>query len=119
MDDEQLLYFKHLLHNRLRALAGHAGEAIGRLVDDRESHADDVDLATTQSDREFTLLIQERDRQLAIAIQRALARIKAGEFGICQDCGDEISHKRLMARPMAIYCIHCKTQAERLQYGGG
>ncbi|HND33714.1 MAG TPA: TraR/DksA C4-type zinc finger protein, partial [Myxococcota bacterium] len=38
-----------------------------------------------------------------------------GEYGICVACGDEISEKRLIARPVATHCIDCKTELEQLE----
>ena len=39
-------------------------------------------------------------------------RLEDGTFGICQECGGEISEKRLKARPIAILCIKCKEKQE-------
>ena len=36
-----------------------------------------------------------------------------GTYGCCEDCGDDISQKRLMARPTATLCITCKEEEER------
>lgn len=50
-------------------------------------------------------------------IEAALARIKAGEFGICIDCGEDIVFERLQAYPTAKRCIRCQEQREK-QYAG-
>ena len=45
-------------------------------------------------------------------INRALERLNNGDFGVCEECGREISEERLMARPMAVLCIRCKRKEE-------
>ena len=46
-------------------------------------------------------------------IDQALERITAGEFGTCENCGEEIQKKRLEVRPNARYCIRCKEDIEK------
>jgi len=45
-------------------------------------------------------------------INRALERLNNGDFGVCEECGREISEERLKARPMAALCIECKRVEE-------
>lgn len=117
MDEAQVEFFRQLLNERLSALLAHAGEAIGQLTDEREALADSVDVAASESNREFSLRLQERDRALVAKIRDALRRLGDGEYGQCVACGEDINPKRLMARPVATHCIDCKTAAEQLQYG--
>ncbi|MXN64438.1 TraR/DksA family transcriptional regulator [Stappia sp. GBMRC 2046] len=50
----------------------------------------------------------ERSRNLELQrIDAALARIATGDYGYCQECGEEIAHKRLEIDPSASLCIHC------------
>ncbi len=51
----------------------------------------------------------ERLRQL----KHALAKIDNGSYGLCESCGEEIGHSRLLARPEASLCIACQTKAEK------
>ena len=48
------------------------------------------------------------------AVDAALARIKAGTYGICVDCGDNISLERLDATPVADRCIDCQEHVEKM-----
>ena len=43
-------------------------------------------------------------------VEKALVRIDDGSFGTCADCGEDIADKRLEARPVAKFCIDCKTK---------
>ncbi len=45
-------------------------------------------------------------------VKEALLRIDAKDYGICEDCGDDISMERLEARPVTTLCIACKTMQE-------
>ncbi len=74
---------------------------------------DPNDRATVESDRSFELRLRGRERKLMEKINEALARIKGGTYGICRECGDKISIKRLEARPVAELCIECKTLQEQ------
>ena len=54
----------------------------------------------------------ERHR-LIEKIKYSLEKLRIGEFGICEECGEEISEERLMARPVAFLCIDCKRAEEK------
>ena len=68
-----------------------------------------------QSEHEqYTLsLLGEVQRRQVAMIDAALARIEAGEYGICVDCETEIDAKRLAAFPFALLCTECATRRER------
>ena len=68
-----------------------------------------------QSEHEqFTLArLSEAQRREVLQIDAALARIEAGEYGICRDCGNEIDPRRLTALPYAVLCTECATHRER------
>jgi DnaK suppressor protein len=68
-----------------------------------------------QSEHEqFTLVrLSETQRREIVAIDAALARLEAGEYGICRDCEVEIDPRRLAALPHALLCTECATRRER------
>jgi len=115
MESEKQEFFRGLLKERLAALLAEAGAELRELTAEKERVADDIDFAAMESTREFTLRLRDRERILIRKIQKALKRIDEGEYGICDNCGDDITDKRLMARPVATWCIDCKTEAERLE----
>ena len=45
-------------------------------------------------------------------IEEALARMDSGEYGVCEDCGDDIALARLLATPTARLCVHCQADRE-------
>ena len=58
--------------------------------------------------REFAARTLEREARSLIQIGAALKRIDDGDFGICLECEEPISPKRLAAVPWAAYCLHCQ-----------
>jgi DnaK suppressor protein len=112
MEKERLESFRELLNERLKAILGEAEKTVKGMTNDRDSFPDPTDRANLETDRNFLLRIRDRERKLIGKIKEALARIDDGTFGICEECGDDISEERLKARPMTTLCIDCKTKAE-------
>ena len=112
---EQLQTIKAILEEQLASILDQSREAVNNLVEVREQDADPLDLAITESNREWTLRLADRERQLITKIRRALERMHDGEYGTCESCGNEIGFNRLMARPVATLCIDCKTEAEQVE----
>ena len=105
-------YFKNLLTERLNELLAEANKTVSGMTDQVENFPDPTDRASLESDRNFTLRIRDRERRLISKIKDALDRLESGSFGICESCGEEISDKRLKARPVTTLCIDCKKKQE-------
>jgi len=112
MEKERLEFFRELLNERLKTILEEAGKTVKGMTNDRDSFPDPTDRANLETDRNFLLRIRDRERKLIGKIKEALARIDDGTFGICEECGEDISEERLKARPMTTLCIDCKTKAE-------
>ena len=113
MNKKQLEFFRDLLSKRLEDLAGGARETVDDMNDDDGTVPDPNDRATLESDRNFVLRIRDRERKLIAKIEQALDRVNKGVFGICEECGDDISEGRLKARPVTTLCIKCKEEQEQ------
>lgn len=112
MTPNDLEYFRDLL-NQMLAEAQHKGDStLEEMTDTQTVFADPSDRATAESDRSFTLRIRDRERKLITKIQEALKRLDDGEYGICEECGEEISLARLKARPVTTLCVSCKAKQE-------
>jgi len=118
MEQEKLQEFKLLLENWLEQLLSEADNTVSNMTDSRKDFADPTDRASHESDRNFVLRIRDRERKLIMKIKSALDRIEDGTFGICDECGEEISENRLKARPVTTLCIHCKTESEAREKRG-
>lgn len=79
------------------------------------SSGDDMDKLQAGRENVLYLQLKGRESQLIKKVHNALDKLDDGIFGFCEDCGAEISLNRLMARPMADLCIHCKEKSEREQ----
>ncbi|BDQ32942.1 RNA polymerase-binding protein DksA [Pseudodesulfovibrio portus] len=112
MDAKDLQFFKQTLNGMLDDILKKSEATIEDMTESGEVYADPADRATAESDRAFTLRLRDRERKLIKKIQKAIDRIDDGEFGLCQECGDEISIPRLKARPMTTLCINCKSKQE-------
>jgi DnaK suppressor protein len=73
---------------------------------------DVADRASLEADRSLTLIMRERERMAAEDIRSALARMETGEYGVCEECGEDISPARLRVQPAATLCVHCKSLLE-------
>jgi DnaK suppressor protein len=112
---EELETLKGILDEQLRDLMSQSRDAVSELVEVRDTDADPLDVAVTESNRDFTLRMAERERKLLTKIRHALDRMNNGEYGVCESCGAAITFGRLMARPVATLCIDCKTEAEQVE----
>lgn len=112
MEKERLEFFRELLNERLKTILEEAEKTVKGMTNDRDSFPDPTDRANLETDRNFLLRIRDRERKLIGKIKEALARIDDGSFGICEECGADISEERLKARPVTTLCIDCKTKAE-------
>ena len=113
MNKKKLEEFQALLQEQMDQLLHDAGKTVSEMTDEKTNFPDPTDRASLESDRNFELRIRDRERRLIGKIREALERIDAGEFGECEDCGDQIGEARLKARPVTTLCIECKTEQER------
>ena len=115
MQPEDKKYFQGTLTCWLEDLLKQGNNTITDLLDSTIKAVDLVDQASLETDRDFRLRIRDRESRLIGKIKQSLGRIEEGTFGICEACGEEISLERLKARPVATYCITCKSKMEALE----
>ena len=107
--------FKKHLTERLEDLLNQAGDTVSGMTETKENFPDPTDRAALEADRNFMLRIRDREAKLIKKIRAALERIENDRYGICESCGEEISIKRLKARPVTSFCIRCKTKRESVE----
>ncbi len=105
--------FRTFLNNRLSDLLSDANRTVSGMTDTVENYPDPTDRASMESERNFELRIRDRERKLIGKIKDALERLEDGSYGICEECGEDISEKRLKARPVTTLCIDCKKKQEK------
>lgn len=73
------------------------------------------DEAANIYNKQILLSLSENERLRLQEVDEALDRIGNGTYGICEECGGLIGLKRLEVRPIAIYCVPCKTKLEKIK----
>jgi len=76
-----------------------------------------ADAGTDAMEREKAFMFASSEGRLLLEINEALRRLYAGEYGICEMCGNPIGRARLEAMPHARLCVSCKEQEERANRG--
>ena len=80
-----------------------------------ETALDDGDWSVIDLSEDISLKQLSTHRENLLKIDEALRKLEEGTYGKCEDCGEEISEKRLKVIPFAIYCIDCKEKREQLE----
>ncbi len=117
LSPQELLELHRILVSQANELLSAGKETVSELTNERDLEADSLDVATTESDRDFSLRLAGRERKMLSKIRYALECVDNGQYGTCESCGVAIGYKRLLVRPVARVCIDCKTQAEQLERG--
>lgn len=72
-----------------------------------------VDQALDERDREFSLLLTDREKGKLLAVDEALEKLDDGTYGICEECREPITPGRLSALPLAKFCLNCQSRLEK------
>jgi DnaK suppressor protein len=112
MNPKQLDHFRQIMNEIKAGLGKDIDRTVHTMQDEATVFADPNDRATQESDMGLELRNRDRERKLIKKINEMLAKIDAGEYGYCENCGVEIGLNRLEARPTATLCIDCKTLDE-------
>jgi DnaK suppressor protein len=113
MNDRQLEYFRRKLLTWKAELLEQSAETLEGLQDSARNVPDIADRASEETDRALELRTRDRQRKLVSKIDAALRRIDNGEFGYCDITGEQISLKRLDARPIATMTLEAQERHER------
>ncbi len=76
---------------------------------------DSSDHAAADFSAEMFGMLLEKQAGTLEEVERALQKIETGEYGICEECGKQISAKRLKALPWAKYCIECQDKFDKIE----
>ena len=112
MGPAQIEHFKKILEGWLSELKSETNRTVTHMQDETANHPDPTDRATQETDMALELRGRDRDRKLIKKIEDSIVHLNSGDFGFCENCGEDIGLKRLEARPTASLCIDCKTIAE-------
>lgn len=116
MNKTQLKKFKALLLTKRADIIKKAQQTLEEdMALDSNDLPDEMDLASSEYLQSFTFRLRGREKAFLDKIDRAIKKIDEGGFGVCDQCGEEISAKRLEARPETNLCIRCKEDQERVE----
>ena len=113
MNENEIKLYRELLIRRHAELLGIAEDTLSRMSEGKEAFPDPVDRALSESSSSIELKKRDRERKLIQKIKTALKKIEEGSYGICESCGEYVTHERLKVRPEAVLCISCKEEQER------
>jgi DnaK suppressor protein len=99
----------------LRADIAKAASDIAERLNDsvRDAGDDQADAGTKAFEREHELTLTQNAQDQLDQGERALGRLDAGTYGVCESCGQPIGKARLLAFPRATLCVACKQRQER------
>ena len=112
MSNAQLKHFKILLQAWKQELINEVDRTVLHMKDDAANFPDPNDRATQESEFGLELRTRDRERKLLRKINSALLRIEEGNYGYCEETGDEIGLRRLEARPVATLCVEAQERRE-------
>lgn len=115
MDREQRL--RDALETKRQELVAEIERQVGiRFGDDLAQRVDPSieigDRATNVHGEDVDLGVLERKRAIVLEIDGALARLRAGSYGECEECGEPIDEERLAVLPFTPHCVDCRRRAE-------
>lgn len=115
MDGITLKQIREILLDRRRQIDTAKHRESDAATDLAGAQAEMIDMAQAleQIDREQSL--GELERKELVAVERAIAKLSGGNFGVCEDCDEAIPAKRLMVLPEARLCARCQEYEERVQ----
>jgi DnaK suppressor protein len=114
MNERQLGFFRDRLRQLEQEILSNAGATTEHL---RETQfvPDPADRATIEEEHALELRTRDRERKLLKKVQQSIARIDAGEYGWCEETGEPIGLRRLLARPTATLSLEAQERREMRQ----
>lgn len=116
MKKADLKKFREILEEKRESVIQRARETMAQdMTLDSSDLPDEMDLASSEYMQSFTFRLRGRERFFLQKIDKALKKMDEDVFGVCEDCEEPISVKRLEARPETELCIRCKEDQERAE----
>ena len=115
MNSKQLAYFRNKLLTWRDELIEESRETISNLQGEVRDVGDEAERATRETENSLELRTRDRYRKLINKINKTLDRLDDGDYGYCEETGEEIGLKRLEARPIATLCLDAQERWELRQ----
>lgn len=116
MNEVQLEYFRNKLIQNEAEILENAKKTTQAFQEQETNYiADPSDRATIEEEYALELRTRDRERKLLQKIRKAIQLIESGDYGFCEDTGESIGLKRLVARPTATLSIEAQERREKMQ----
>lgn len=116
MNEVQLAFFERKLRHLEDEMVANAKKTTQAFQEQDTNYiADPSDRATLEEEYALELRTRDRERKLLQKIRSALELIESGDYGYCEDTGEPIGLKRLLARPTATLSVEAQERREKLQ----
>lgn len=116
LTQEQRAQLRERLQDAERKLLQNAQTSLQLSMDRAtDTGRDSIDQSTSEGMLSTDLRLRDREKKLLGKIRGAVVRLDEGSIDECEDCGEPITFKRLLARPVTTLCIHCKESREELE----
>ena len=114
MNDTQAARIREVLEDQQKRLSKTGAATLSYSMNhERNIGRDSIDESMEEEIFSTEMRLHDREKFLLGKVSKQLARLAANEIDVCEECGESISFRRLMARPVTTLCIDCKEQAER------
>ncbi len=113
MDGKTLEQIRDSLLEKWRKIEKHVVRDFEQQEDLQSAHAEIIDIAQSLEQLGRDASLREVERRELLAIERALAKMSSGNFGVCEECVEEIPARRLLVLPEARLCASCQAFEEK------
>ena len=114
MTKKEMEKYRRLLDDKKSSLSAEIAKTRSAEEETTEESTQDIaDKAVSSYTREFLYSLTDGERNTLLHIDDALARIDEGNYGLCLNCSQLMTEKRLNAVPWAPYCLDCQELSEK------
>jgi DnaK suppressor protein len=114
LDKKTIARFKKILLKEREQIVGEVKQIVESSKEMGQDGIQDIgDEAANIYNKQVLLSLNENERMRLQEVDESLDRIENGTYGVCEECEDLIGLKRLEVRPVAKYCVPCKTKMEK------
>ena len=114
LSEKEKAQIRAVLEEEQRRLARTSQNALSYSMNhERNIGRDSIDESMEEEIFSTEMRLHDREKFLLGKINKQLARLDGNEIDVCEECGEPISFRRLLARPVTTLCIDCKEQSER------
>jgi DnaK suppressor protein len=114
LTESEKLQIRKVLEQARQKLQSKSQNALAYSMNhERNIGRDSIDESMEEELFSTEMRLHDREKYLLGKIHKQIARLDKGELDVCEDCGEQIAFRRLLARPVTTLCIDCKEQSER------